>query len=61
MKSEGVASVPKRIRQICGAVLAITDAFCHEHLNAEYAELCRRLIGVLGCRRHKVVFAQPVC
>lgn len=51
MKGEKLASGPKRMRPICETIGAITDAFCHEHLNAEYAELCRRLVGALGCRR----------
>lgn len=51
MKTEKLASVPKRMRPICETIVAVTDAFCHEHLNAEYAELCRRLVGALGCRR----------
>ena len=44
-------TIPKQMRPICEAILAATDAFCAEHLNAEYAELCRRLIVTLGRKR----------
>ena len=44
-------TIPKRMRPICEAILAITDAFCKEHLNVEYAGLCQRLIVTLGRKR----------
>ena len=44
-------TISKRMRPICEAILAITDAFCKEHLNGEYAELCRKLIVTLGRKR----------
>jgi hypothetical protein len=33
------------------AILEITDGFCADHLDLEYAELCRRLVGRLGRKR----------
>jgi hypothetical protein len=32
-------------------IVALLDAFCRDHLNEEYAELCRRLAGVLARKR----------
>lgn len=32
-------------------MIQITDRFCAEHLDLEYAELCRRLVGRLGRKR----------
>lgn len=31
--------------------MGLTDAFCREHLNAEYEALCRKLAGVLARKR----------
>lgn len=33
------------------AITALTDAFCREHLNDEYAEMCRRLTVALARKR----------
>jgi hypothetical protein len=33
------------------AVVALTDAFCREHLNQEYADLCRELAAALARKR----------
>jgi hypothetical protein len=30
-------SVPKQMQPIYDQIVAITDAFCHQHLNDEYA------------------------
>lgn len=43
-------SVPVKMRQVYDAVVALTDPFCAEHLNDEYAQLCRRLAAAL-CRK----------
>jgi hypothetical protein len=32
-------------------IVALTDAFCREHLDEEYAALCRKLAGVLSRKR----------
>ena len=34
-----------------GEILAITDRICCEHLDAEYAEICRRLVAKLARKR----------
>jgi hypothetical protein len=34
-----------------GAVIALTDAFCAEHLNAGHGALCRRIVARLAARR----------
>jgi hypothetical protein len=44
------ASVPKAMQGAYDAVTAITDAFCRDHLNAEYAEYARLLAAAL-CRK----------
>ena len=44
-------TIPKQMRPICKAILAMTDAFCKEHLSAEYADLCRKLVVALGRKR----------
>jgi hypothetical protein len=44
------ASVPKPMRPMYEAVVAGTDAFCKEHLNDEYAQLCRNVAAAL-CRK----------
>ncbi len=48
--SEG-PSVPATARPSHDAVVALTDAFCLEHLDGEYGALCRKLAGVLARKR----------
>jgi len=43
--------VPAKVQPMYDAITALTDTFCREHLNEEYAELSRRLTGVLGRKR----------
>jgi len=43
--------VPAALRGEVGEILAITDRFCGEHLDAEYAALCRELVAKLARRR----------
>lgn len=43
-------SVPKPMQAVFEAVVGLIDAFCAKHLNAEYAELCRKLAAAL-CRK----------
>jgi hypothetical protein len=40
--------VPAALRPRAADVLEVTDRFCAQHLDLEYAELCRRLVGRLG-------------
>lgn len=40
--------VPKGARPRAEKVIAVTDAVCLEHLDEEYADLCRRVVGKLA-------------
>ena len=44
-------NVPSDVRPKYEAITALTDAFCKEHLNEEYAELCRGLVAALAHKR----------
>jgi Domain of unknown function (DUF6398) len=44
-------SVPASARPAFQAIVALTDAFCREHLNDEYRVLCRKLAGALARKR----------
>jgi hypothetical protein len=43
--------VPRAVRPYADQVVAVTDAVCRDHLDAEYAELCRAVVGKLGRKR----------
>lgn len=43
--------IPSALLPRATAVVETTDRFCAEHLDLEYAELCRRLIGRLARKR----------
>jgi hypothetical protein len=43
--------VPRELRQRAREILEITDDACHTHLNAEYAQCCRVLVGRLARKR----------
>lgn len=43
--------VPKAVQPYADGVVAVTDAVCLEHLDEEYAELCRKVVGKLGRKR----------
>lgn len=44
-------SVPAALRQVYDEITTITDAFCAEHLDEEYARLCRRMAAKLARKR----------
>src|SRR3954468_1784191 len=44
-------TVPHAVRPFADRVVAATDAICLEHLDVEYAGLCRRVVGKLGRKR----------
>ncbi len=44
-------SVPKAMRETYAAVVKLTDAFCQQYLNEEYAALCRSLAATLARKR----------
>jgi len=45
------ASIPAGARPAFEAIVALTDRLCSEHLNAEYADLCRKLATALARKR----------
>src|ERR671933_1711511 len=49
-KTTGSQSVPKSMQATYEAITGLTDAFCREHLNEDYAELARRMTAAL-CRK----------
>ncbi|HEY3080545.1 MAG TPA: DUF6398 domain-containing protein [Chloroflexota bacterium] len=51
MADPGGERVPPSARPRFDAVVALTERFCTEHLDDEYAQLCRRLAAALGRKR----------
>ena len=47
---EGV-NVPHAVRPYVDQVVGVTDAVCLEHLDPEYADLCRKMVATLGRKR----------
>jgi hypothetical protein len=43
--------VPEAAKPAHDAIVTLTDAFCREHLNAEYEVLCRKLAAALARKR----------
>ncbi len=43
--------MPIALRERVAAIVAVTDKVCHEHIDAEYASLCRTLAVRLACKR----------
>lgn len=44
-------SIPPEAKEKHEAVIGITDEFCHEHLNEEYADLSRKVAAALSRQR----------
>lgn len=44
-------SVPNEMRATYDAIVALTDKVCKEHLNDEYATMCRQLAAALARKR----------
>jgi hypothetical protein len=44
-------TVPATARPAYEAIVALTDAFCREHLDGDYEALCRQLAGALARKR----------
>lgn len=44
-------SVPAAMQPQYDAIVALSDAFCSEHLNAEYAQLSRQMTAALARKR----------
>ena len=51
MSAKDEYSVLRKMREKYEAVTGITDEFCHEHLNEEYADLCRKMAAALSRKR----------
>jgi hypothetical protein len=47
----GESTTTAAVRPAHDRIVGLTDAFCREHLNAEYGALCRKLAGVLARKR----------
>ena len=47
----GEPTVPATTRPAYDAIVALTDAFCREHLDGEYEAMCRKLAGALARKR----------
>jgi hypothetical protein len=43
--------IPTAIRERAQAITDITDRACHEHLDEEYRQIARRLVGRLARKR----------
>ncbi len=50
MKSPRSTSIPKAMQATYDEVVALTDAFCRDHLNDEYRDLARAMTAAL-CRK----------
>ncbi len=50
-KTDREPPIPAAARPAHDAIVALTDAFCREHLNAEYLGLCRKLAAALARKR----------
>jgi len=60
VKSPRSASIPKSMQATYDAVVALTDAFCRDHLNDEYRDLARAMAAAL-CRKRPspLISGQP--
>ena len=47
----GLSRVPRALREDVAAITALIDQVCNDHLDAEYAVLCGRLLGQLARKR----------
>ncbi|MDA8331392.1 MAG: DUF6398 domain-containing protein [Candidatus Dormibacteraeota bacterium] len=52
----GLSRVPRALREDVAAITALIDQVCNDHLDAEYAELCGRLLGRLARKRPSPLF-----
>jgi len=59
-KSANNSGLPEKVRPTYEAIVSLTDAFCRDHLNEEYAELCRQLAQTLARKRPSPILSgQP--
>jgi hypothetical protein len=60
LKSPRPTAVPKDMQAIYDAVVALTDAFCRDHLTGEYRDLARAMTASLSRKRPSpLVSGQP--
>jgi hypothetical protein len=51
MPQPATEPVPQKLRPVYDEIVGLTDAFCRDHLNDEYAGVCRALAARLGRKR----------
>ena len=51
MSKKNPESVPAKMRPIYESIISLTDEFCKQHLNEEYARLCRKMAATLSRKR----------
>ncbi len=51
LRTGGAVAVPDAVRPIFEVIAGLVDAFCRQHLNDEYAGLCRKLTEKLARKR----------
>jgi len=51
MATQDPYRVPKKMRPKFDEIVALTDAFCQQYLDEEYAELCRKMTAALARKR----------
>lgn len=49
--SDAGLRIPESLRRQTQEIFKLTDRFCAEHLDAEYADLCRKLVARLARKR----------
>lgn len=52
-------SIPPEMRGKYGTITGITDEFCREHLNEEYAELARKMAAALSAHNRTGIVGMP--
>ncbi len=51
MSQQSAERVPKQMQPKFEEIVSLTDIFCQEHLNDEYAQLGRKLAAALSRKR----------
>ena len=51
MSKQNSESVPQPMQPVYEEIIHLTDAFCRDHLDDEYAQLCRQLAAALARKR----------
>jgi hypothetical protein len=50
-KADSNLRIPEAVRHEAEEIISLTDGFCAAHLDAEYGELCRKLVAELARKR----------